>query len=371
MWPWCIIHHKLTQKRRICYAFYKYKYKYKTNKENTNMRQNNNTTKSQNSKITNWPQYEKALRKRGDCFTILDDAIKNGAFDVPSRTYERGRPRIYSDELIVLILTIHELYHQPLRQAILFTWRIMVALGKYAKLPDHSTVSRRAAELNINILPDDYALYHNNNLTLLVDSSGFELSGIGNWFSDKHDVCAIRIWQETHIIIDYDTRMILGVIDTKNHVHDNTQLLPLIIEAEKNLTRVGANQKLECIIGDGAYEAKGNNKMAKNFGASFIAPPQKNATYHYNLKDGKLIDVPGWEERNQVIRAIMRAGCIENWKKQVGYHRRSLVENAFYRLKNTFGDRMTMRTEKNRHTEQLIRIKILNMFTTYGLPKYT
>ena len=342
-------------------------------KTNTNTTQNNNTTKTQksNKKITNWHQYEKALAKRGDLFTILDMANKDGAFEAPSHTHERGRPRMYNDHLIILILVIHELYHQPLRQAITLVWQAMIALGKYTKLPDHSTVSRRAAELNINILPDDYALHYSEDLTLLVDSSGFELSGIGNWFEDKHNVYAIRIWQETHIIINYDSRIILGVIDTKNHVHDNTQLLPLIIEAERNLARVDANQKLNCIIGDGAYEAKNNYKMAKSFHANFIAPPQKNATYHYDLKDGKLVDIPGWEERNQVIRAIIRAGSMEEWKKQVGYHRRSLVENAFYRLKAIFGDRMTMRTEKNRHVEQLIRVKILNLFTSYGLPKYT
>ena len=67
----------------------------------------------------------------------------------------------------------------------------------------------------------------------------------------------------------------------------------------------------------------------------------------------------------------MRAGSIEKWKEQVGYHRRSLVENAFYRLKTIFGGRMTMRTERNRHAEQLIRVKLLNLFTSYGLPKYT
>ena len=334
------------------------------------MRQNNHNTKSFNKKITNWCQYEKALAKRGDLFAILDAANKDGTFEAPSRTCERGRPRTYNDKLIVLILVIHELYHQPLRQAITLVWQTMVSLGRYIKLPDHSTVSRRAAELNINILPDDYALYYGKDLTLLVDSSGFELSGIGNWFENKHHVYAIRIWQETHIIIDYDSRIILGVIDTKNHVHDNTQLLPLIIEAEKNLARAGANQKLNCIIGDGAYEARSNYKMAKSFHATFIAPPQKNATYHYDLKDGRIVDIPGWEERNQVIRTIMRAGSMEKWKEQVGYHRRSLVENAFYRIKTIFGDRMTMRTEKNRHTEQLVRAKILNLFTSYGLPKY-
>lgn len=343
----------------------------KTQTRKIHMRiKNNNTTKSQNNKITNWHNYGLSLGKRGSFIALIEIAEKQGAFNVPSRTYCPGRPRKYSDELIVLILIFHELYRLPLRQSTRFTFEVMMSLGKFVPLPDYSTISRRASELNINILPDDYCLHATPSIDLLVDSSGFYVHGEGNWFRRKHGMHSHRMWQETHIATDYGSRMVLAVIDTPNNVHDNTQLLPLIIDTEKTLKRSGISQNLNSIIGDGAYEANKNYHLARQLHTTFIAPPHKNATYRYSLKDGHLIDVPGYEDRNKVIRAIVRAGDPEQWKKDVGYHRRSLVENTFYRLKTIFGDKMLMRSNKNRHTEQLVRVMILNLFTSYGLPKY-
>ena len=106
------------------------------------------------------------------------------------------------------------------------------------------------------------------------------------------------------------------------------------------------------------------------FGAEFIAPPKENATEHLNTgRHFEWYDTPGWEGRNKVVRHIEEWG-LDGWKADVDYHRRSLVENAFYRLKTIFGDKMLLRTNENRNTEQLIRVKILNIFTTYGLPKH-
>jgi len=177
------------------------------------------------------------------------------------------------------------------------------------------------------------------------------------------------MWQETHIATDYESRIILSVLDTPNNVHDNTMLLSLIIDTEKNLEKSHTIQNLKTIIGDGAYEANKNYHLAEQLNATFIAPPHKNSTYHYDLKDGVLVDMSGYKTRNKVIRRIKQIG-LEEWKKEVRYHMRSLVENAFYRLKIIFGDKMLMRSNKNRHTEQLIRVRILNIFTTFGLPKH-
>lgn len=339
------------------------------------MRQDNNTTKSQNrkitnKKITNWHNYGLALGKRGSFMALVDMAERQGAFNTPSRTHSSGRPRKYSDELIILILIFHELYRLPLRQAISFTFEVMLTRRKYTLLPDYSTVSRRAAKLDISILPDDYYLYASNSIDLLVDSSGFQVHGEGNWFRRKHGIHSHRMWQETHIGVDFSSRIILSVINTPNNVHDNTQLLPLILDTERNLRKVHTTQKLNCIIGDGAYAANNNYYLAEQLHTTFIAPIHKNATYHYDLKNNRLIDISGWEIRNKIVRDVMRIG-MDEWKGLVGYHRRSLVENAFYRLKIIFGDKMLFRSNENRNTEQLIRIKILNLFTTYGLPRYS
>ena len=92
------------------------------------MRHTNNTTKSQNNKIANWHQYGLSLGKRGSFLALVEMARKQGAFDAPSRTYCPGRPRKYSDELIILILIFHELYRLPLRQAVKFTFDVMITL---------------------------------------------------------------------------------------------------------------------------------------------------------------------------------------------------------------------------------------------------
>ena len=49
------------------------------------------------------------------------------------------------------------------------------------------------------------------------------------------------------------------------------------------------------------------------------------------------------------------------------YHRRSLVENAFYRLKTIFGGNLKSRKETTQFTEQCLKAKIFNEL---GLPKY-
>jgi hypothetical protein len=54
-------------------------------------------------------------------------------------------------------------------------------------------------------------------------------------------------------------------------------------------------------------------------------------------------DEPEWEERNAVVTRIGEIG-MDNWKKEVGCHRRSLAQNTFFRLKTIFGDKLKSRT---------------------------
>ena len=77
-----------------------------------------------------------------------------------------------------------------------------------------------------------------------------------------------------------------------------------------------------------------------------ITPPRENAVEHLNTgRDYQWYDTPGWEERNTLIRHIEEYG-IDGWIADVEYHRKSLVENDFYRLKVIFGDHLEYRTTK-------------------------
>lgn len=330
-----------------------------------------NTAKNTAQKITNWREYNKTLAKRGDFTFFLNIAIQKHALEKPANLHTRGHQLEYSDELIKLILTYREIYHLSLRQAVSFTASLVYRFGYQCKMPNYATLSRRAAQLHIDILPFEYYLYRREPIVFLVDSSGFKICGEGEWFRKKHGTHKPREWQETHVGVDYTSRLVLSFINTRNNVHDNTELIPLLMAADKNAGLMGVNRKLDTIIGDGAYENHLNYHLAEDLQATFIAPPAKNATINVKIAHEQTTDVPGWEARNRVIEAIEKCGGIEKWKELVGYHRRSLVENTFFRVKSIFGDKMMNRTERNRCTEQALRFMILNHFTMLGLPKYS
>lgn len=349
-------------------------------KKNIKTTHNNNNIKIRKvnkKRIINWSAYNQSLRNRGNLSIFISEAlIHDGCLIIPNRTGKPGRPQKYADEVIEFTLTIRELFNLPLRQTdgfVAFLFRMMnITSGS----PDYTTISKRMPGINVHYSrersqSDDTANGNGNmddsgsGIVLLIDSSGFKVFGEGEWKVRKHGADKHRTWRETHIAMDYSTRDILGLINTSAHAHDNTQLKPLLQQVIKE-----HGYKVETIIGDGAYEAKDNYKMVAEFQASIIAPPHKNAVYHYDLKDGRLIDVPGYEDRNRVIRDIMRAGGIEEWKDAVGYHKRSLVENAFYRWKTIFSDHLKSRKEGTQYTEQCLRAKIINRFNELGLPKY-
>ena len=121
---------------------------------------------------------------------------------------------------------------------------------------------------------------------------------------------------------------------------------------------------------NGNYFARNTLNIVSNLGADLIAPPHKNATLHKNMKKHVLYDTPGWEKYNSIVLEVMRAG-LKQWKDKTGYHRRSLVENAFYRLKIIFDDKSHYKTINNQKTEQMIRAKIINRFNELGLPRYS
>ena len=317
-------------------------------------------------KINNWSEYNKSLRNRGNLsIFISEDVIKGGRIIIPKKTGKSGRPQEYTDELIEFILTVGQLFHLPLRQLTGFMEFLYKLLKLDDKVPDYTTLDRRAAHIMVHYRKTIRQNSENGEgIVMLIDSSGFKVFGEGEWMVRKHGASYGRTWRETHIAVDYDTRDIVGLINTTAHVHDNTQLKPLL----KLVKDTGS--KVKTIIGDGAYDSKNNYLLGRKQYFEMIAPPRKDAVEHLNTgRDHQWYDTPGWEERNAVIRHIEEYG-LDGWMADVDYHRRSLVENAFYRLKVIFGDHLKYRTEARQYTEQCIKAKVINKFNELGLPTY-
>lgn len=230
--------------------------------------------------------------------------------------------------------------------------------------PDYTTVSKRMSGLKVRYQRKINNHKNKEGIVLLIDSSGFKVFGEGEWMVRKHGSTYQRTWREAHIAVDYETRDIIGFTNTTAHVHDNTQLRPLL----NQVTELGYN--VTTIIGDGAYDSKQNYLLGRKLKISIIAPPPKNAVEHLNTGwHYQWYDTPGWEERNKVIRHVEEFG-LDGWKTDVDYHRRSLVENAFYRWKTIFGDHLKSRKDETQYTEQCLRAKVINKFNELGLPKY-
>jgi hypothetical protein len=58
----------------------------------------------------------------------------------------------------------------------------------------------------------------------------------------------------------------------------------------------------------------------------------------------------------------------DGWKKETGYHRRSLAETAMMRLKTIFSGRLKVREWRRQGTELRVRCAALNRMTALGMP---
>ena len=203
-----------------------------TKNENENITHNYNNTK----KIKNWSEYNKSLKNRGNLsIFISDDLIKEGQIVSPRKTGKVGRPLEYTDELVEFMLIIRELFRLPLRQTTGHVEFLFSFMGIKSKVPDYTTLSNRMSGIKVRYYNKaKRCVEAGEGIVMLIDSSGFKVFGEGEWKVRKHGTSYRRTWKETHLSVDYNSRGIVGLINTTAHIHDNTQLEPLINATAQN-----------------------------------------------------------------------------------------------------------------------------------------
>lgn len=167
--------------------------------------------------VTNWPAYEAGLRRRGDLTFWVDDASLAG-WRASRRTTPGGQPR-YSDRAIELVLTLRLVVHLALRQAEAFAASMMRLLGREFAVPDHTTLSRRGRAF-ANRHPR--VVRHDGPVHLVLDSTGLQLFGQGDWNAEKHGR-ARRHWRKLHLAVDASTGEIAAHVLTADNADDGIQ----------------------------------------------------------------------------------------------------------------------------------------------------
>lgn len=303
-------------------------------------------------RIDNWAEYNRSLIKRGS----LTMWVENGAIDgwlVSHRAKKRGRAEKYSDDAILMMLILREVYSLPLRALRGLVLSIFALMRLDLPVPCYTRVCRRAQRLGRVFK----RRCKRGVVDVVFDSTGLKVYGEGEWKVRTHGAGKRRTWKKFHVGIDSCTQEILVSELTTIKGGDAAT-------AQNMLARIGS--PLGQVLGDGAYDSQDLWHAVERMGGDLLVPPPKNAAYKGAVN--------GWErKRDSALAEIQGLGGDQEarglWKKLKGYHRRSLVETTMYRLKQLLGRQLRSRCEANQSIESQCKCLILNKMTKLGLPR--
>jgi transposase len=217
-------------------------------------------------------------------------------------------------------------------------------------VPCYSTLSRRAAEVSVAL----GARPRSTPLHLVIDSSGFKVYGEGEWKVRQHGWSKRRTWRKLHLAVDEATGEIVVAMASEAKVADANALPDLLAHVKGKIRQVSA---------DGAYDKRRCYEAIEERGAKAVIPPRRDAKI---WQHGNCVGTP-WQ-RDENLRAIRRQGR-RRWKQESGYHRRSLAETTFFRLKTLFGPALHSREFARQATELFLKAAALNRMTHLGMPE--
>jgi hypothetical protein len=300
-------------------------------------------------RVKNWSEYDKALVQRGSIrFWMSGDFEKTWMY-VGEK--QRGSQFDYTDQAILVMLTVKEVFHLTNHGVEGFVRSLFEMLKIDLPVPDHSTLSKRGKDLKVK-LPKKT----NQSLNIVMDSTGLKIYGEGEWKVRMHGVSKRRTWRKLHLGANPDDGEIQAVLLTENSVSDDATVAVLLEQIEQEIINFGA---------DGAYDKRKvyDSLNAHSPNVNILIPPRKNARIwkHGNTKAERL-------KRDENLRSIRKDGR-QDWKRNSGYHQRSLVETTMFRLKTIFGGELSARLFETQATQALVRCAALNKMSHLGMPQ--
>jgi len=304
----------------------------------------------QKHRVTNSAIYDAALRQRGSLTVWFTDEAIEGWRAAP-RITPGGQPW-YSPLAILTALTLRAVFRLALRQTEGLIDSIIGLLGLELRVPDHSTLSRRAKTLEV---PRLQPRRNREPLHLLVDSTGLRLCGAGEWLLEKHGTKTRRSWRKLHIGLDASSGQIVAASLTAKEVDDGAEVGPLLDQ----IAGVVAS-----FTGDGGYDQDSvSAAVAKRHpDAAIIVPPRTTAVPSETAKTEPT-------QRDSHLQYIAEHGRMA-WQKASGYTARARAEVAIGRFKQVIGDGLRSCTDDRRATDVDIAIHALNRMVELGRPNY-
>ena len=218
-------------------------------------------------------------------------------------------------------------------------------MGIDRSVPDHTTLSRRSQPLEVTLS----GVHTDERMHLIVDSTGLSIVGEGEWAAGKHGRRGKRGWKKLHVGVNRSGVIVAQAL-TEGNADDATTALTLIGEIDDNLAS---------ITGDAAYDMVAFYEAVGARCANVVVPPTRTASMS---RRG-----PRSSARDRTIRMVKELGR-RRWKKASGHHRKTRMENAFFRYKSIIGDGLRARSARGQVAQARLAYNVLNGLTDLGRP---
>lgn len=303
-------------------------------------------------RLTNWPEYNNSLIHRGSFVLWIDQDTLDHWYYEGSRT--AGGVFRYSDQCIQAALSLKAAFGLAFRQTQGLIQSILDIMKKELQVPSYTQLCRRQARINAFVPPAPSGESACEPIYIALDSTGLKVYGEGEWKVKKHGADKRRTWRKLHLAVDEATNEIHAVELTSNAISDADMVRPLVANIACPVNRMS---------GDGAYDQVKVYDELETRGIEPVIPPRSNAVVWTDEFGDVLLHA-----RNEAIEKIDCVGLAE-WKRQIGYHRRSKAETGMFRWKRAFGERLSTRLLANQQAEARVKASCLNRFTKLGMPK--
>src|SRR3972149_330956 len=177
-----------------------------------------------------------------------------------------GEPYHYPESFFRLIAFVRLLFHLPYRQ----TEGFIIFLSKHIDgltVPDYSTINRRINRLGIDL--EDSLIKSNGPVSIAVDASGVKVHNGGDWIR--------KVWKvkkgylKIHFAVNVKTKQVVAMDVSSEKIHDGKRLKRLVNRAKKNV-------RVKRVLGDGAYDSRGNFNLLSQREIKPIIRVRRNST---------------------------------------------------------------------------------------------
>ncbi len=215
--------------------------------------------------MTNWREYERGLRSRGDISVWFSDEARE-AWTPPNNGRRGGQPR-YSNLAIVTALTLRMVFRLPLRQTEGFLDSLLRLMDLDGRAPDHTTLSRRNKDVDV---PSPCRVL-DGPIHLIVDSTGLKISGAGEWHAHRHKSSKVRrVWRKLQVGVDDDGFIVAATL--RKSSEDDPCMVPKLLEQ--------VDSPIKRFTADGAYDTRPVYEILGEVGTAdieIVIPPRRRA----------------------------------------------------------------------------------------------